>query len=127
MHLFFINFEFVFGFFFSVRNAANLDEELNLNSTFLECKLQKVTLVLRSNRPQVGLSSVDIMALKRLDNSNQRCGNKYYASHSVSHHIILIAFLAGKVIYEKKVSIFSYTCQGTFQSLRVLNRERLYY
>lgn len=71
-----------------VHDVENLNEVLNLNSTFLECKLQKVTLLHKSNRPQVGLSSVDIMALKRLDNGNQRSGNKYYASHSVSHHFV---------------------------------------
>lgn len=71
----------MYGFFV---DAEKLDEELNLSKTFLDYKLQQVTLTLKSNRP-VGLSSVDIMALKRYDNGNQHVNNKFYASHSVSN------------------------------------------
>lgn len=59
-----------------------LDEELDLSKTFLELKLQQITLVSKTNRP-VGLSSVDIIALKRYENGDQHVNNKY-ASHSVS-------------------------------------------
>lgn len=60
-----------------------MDEVLDLKKTFLDHKVQQVTLVSKNNRP-VGLSSSDVIALKRYDNRNQHVNNEYYASHSVS-------------------------------------------
>lgn len=60
-----------------------LNEKLDLSKTFLDHKLQQVTLLSKTDRP-VGLSSVDVIALKRYDSRNQHVNNKYYASHSVS-------------------------------------------
>ncbi|XP_065222607.1 uncharacterized protein LOC135847116 isoform X2 [Planococcus citri] len=59
----------------------NLEEELDLKKTFLDHKVQQLTLISKNNRP-VGLSSSDVIALKRYDSRNQHVNNKYYASHS---------------------------------------------
>ncbi len=69
--------------------VEKLSEELDLSQTFLDCKLQRVTLLAKNSRP-VGLSSVDIMALKRYDTANQSVNNKYVASHSVSNKNLII-------------------------------------